>query len=37
MVDQKKVEQAVRMLLEGIGEDVTREGLVETPSRIARM
>lgn len=37
MVDQKKVEEAIRLLLEGIGEDVTREGLVETPSRIARM
>lgn len=37
MVDQKKVEQAVRLLLEGIGEDVEREGLRETPERIARM
>ena len=37
MVDEKKIEQAVRLLLEGIGEDVTREGLRETPQRIARM
>ncbi|MBD5450663.1 MAG: GTP cyclohydrolase I FolE [Lachnospiraceae bacterium] len=37
MVDQKKIEQAVRLLLEGIGEDVTREGLADTPNRIARM
>lgn len=37
MVDKAKVEQAVRLLLEGIGEDVSREGLVETPERIARM
>jgi GTP cyclohydrolase I len=37
MVDLKKVEQAVRLLLEGIGEDVNREGLKETPNRIARM
>lgn len=37
MVDEKKVEQAIRMLLEGIGEDPDREGLVETPQRIARM
>lgn len=37
MVDKDKIEQAVRLLLEGIGEDVSREGLVETPERIARM
>lgn len=37
MVDHKKVEQAIRLLLEGIGEDPDREGLVETPDRIARM
>ncbi|MCI9065244.1 MAG: GTP cyclohydrolase I FolE [Lachnospiraceae bacterium] len=37
MVDQTKIKEAVRLLLEGIGEDVTREGLRETPDRIARM
>ncbi len=37
MVDQQKVKTAVRMLLEGIGEDPDREGLVETPDRVARM
>lgn len=37
MVDQKKVKEAVRLLLEGIGEDVNREGLKDTPDRIARM
>lgn len=37
MVDKEKIEAAVKMLLEGIGEDPQREGLVETPSRIARM
>lgn len=37
MVDQIKIEEAVRLLLEGIGEDVNREGLRETPDRIARM
>lgn len=37
MVDRKKIEEAVRLLLEGIGEDVTREGLADTPNRVARM
>ena len=37
MVDKQKVEQAIRLLLEGIGEDVNREGLLETPARVARM
>lgn len=37
MIDREKVETAIRMLLEGIGEDPDREGLVETPKRIARM
>ena len=37
MVDKKKIEEAVTMLLEGIGDDPSREGLKDTPSRIARM
>ena len=37
MIDQEKVKQAVKLLLEGIGEDVNREGLIDTPDRIARM
>lgn len=37
MVDKKKAEEAVRMLLEAIGEDPTREGLVDTPRRVADM
>ena len=37
MIDREKVEEAVRLLLTGIGEDPEREGLVETPKRIARM
>ncbi len=37
MIDKAKVEAGVRLILEGIGEDLNREGLVETPERIARM
>jgi GTP cyclohydrolase I len=37
MIDQEKIKQGVRLLLEGMGEDVNREGLVDTPDRIARM
>lgn len=37
MVDQEKIKEAVRLLLEGIGEDPSRAGLVDTPDRVARM
>lgn len=37
MVNREKIEEAVRLLLEGIGEDCDREGLKETPDRVARM
>lgn len=37
MMDQEKIREGVRLILEGIGEDVNREGLIETPDRIARM
>ena len=37
MIDKEKIKSAVKMLLEGIGEDPTREGLLETPDRVARM
>lgn len=37
MINQEKIKQAVRLLLEGIGEDADREGLKDTPDRIARM
>ncbi len=36
-VDKKKIEQAVRLLLHAIGENADREGLRETPERVARM
>ena len=37
MVDQGKIREAVRLLLEGIGEDASRPGLEDTPDRVARM
>jgi GTP cyclohydrolase I len=35
--DRAKIEQGVRAILEGIGEDVDRGGLKDTPARVARM
>ena len=35
--DEAMVEQGVRLILEGIGEDADRAGLRETPERVARM
>ena len=37
MFDHEKIKEGVRLILEGVGEDVEREGLLETPDRVARM
>ena len=37
MVDENKIKEAVKMIIEAVGEDPEREGLLETPDRIARM
>lgn len=36
-VDEAKIQQAVRMILEAVGEDPDRDGLRDTPARVARM
>lgn len=37
MIDQPAIQQAMRDILVAIGEDPDREGLQETPARVARM
>ncbi len=36
-IDLEKISAAVRTILEAVGEDPNRPGLVETPARVARM
>jgi len=36
-IDQEKIAQAVTLILEAVGEDPAREGLLDTPARVARM
>ena len=35
--DREKIKTAVKMIIEALGDDIEREGLVETPDRVARM
>lgn len=35
-IDQARIENAVTEIIEALGEDATREGLQETPARVAR-
>ena len=37
MIDQERIREAVTMIIEAIGEDPNREGLADTPRRIAEI
>lgn len=37
LIDQDRIKEAAATIIKAIGEDSTREGLVDTPGRIARM
>lgn len=36
-INSAKIEEAVKMILEALGDDPSREGLIETPKRVAKM
>ncbi|MHB0977571.1 MAG: GTP cyclohydrolase I FolE [Candidatus Aquicultorales bacterium] len=36
-MDKEKIQKGVRLILEGIGEDLSREGIADTPKRVAEM
>ncbi|MDD7045001.1 MAG: GTP cyclohydrolase I FolE [Peptoniphilaceae bacterium] len=36
-MDREKIEKAVSMIIDAIGENPNREGLIETPQRVAKM
>ncbi|MFB4475666.1 GTP cyclohydrolase I, partial [Oceanobacillus caeni] len=36
-MDKEKIQSAVRQILEAIGEDPDRQGLLDTPKRVANM
>ena len=37
MIDESKIRQAVTGIIEAIGDDVNREGLIDTPRRVSEM
>ena len=37
MINSKKIEEGVKLILEGLGENIKREGIKKTPYRVAKM
>lgn len=37
LIDEKRIEEAVTQIIEALGDDPTRPGLLETPKRVAKM
>ena len=37
MIDTERIEKAVKEIIEALGDDPNREGLIETPKRVAKM
>jgi len=37
LIDQKKITDAIKLMIEALGDDITRPGLAETPARAAKM
>jgi GTP cyclohydrolase IA len=37
LIDEEKIKKGVQLIIEGIGEDPKREGIVDTPRRVAEM
>lgn len=36
-IDKDKIQEAVKLIIEALGDDSTREGLIDTPKRVANM
>ena len=37
MIDEKAIEEHIRGILAALGDDTEREGLIDTPKRVAKM
>ena len=37
LINTKEIQEAVKQIINAIGDDINREGLIDTPSRVAKM